>query len=493
VAFSSIGRIGGMVGKNQDNASSKKNKAPDPLAATTSERALLLVQFWQEGRIREMRAVSSGSDFLHPVVLELQAKASYAVLKEEGRLADPHEVHHFIDCWLSFLFHPALFRSLPGKKGNAEQQGLGFLSLLEAGEKMVRKYAEQQEDCGEQFLRHWQEDSVLLKALSDAQKKEEGIPLYTPALAWQAGIAEQVFTQVFMQVFAEVRQQDAFTDQESFFAAGALYSAVGPALLLVRRGQYDAASNELAFLKEKGEDKSADSNADSFISYGVARVNIACGLYSLEQGHCENAEKILIDLLPLPTHSIEMEQELLVALDRDDKYLDPDWLAVSVHVLSDLHKHCPTKNEEVKKAFCSVLTHQAVLLHNEGGIDKKGLLASMEKAVSLNPNDEFARITCDDARMDAEILALHQSMSAGKLAKASQIAKKSSYQGVADQFFVFAAQVMEQVETGDYPDDASAFFMVRQLLEGALQVDSEHRMVQEIAWFLDDLEERLES
>ena len=63
---------------------------------------------------------------------------------------------------------------------------------------------------------------------------------------------------------------------------------------------------------------------------------------------------------------------------------------------------------------------------------------------------------------------------------------------MADQFFIFAAQVMAQVEAEDYPDDESAFFMVRQLLEGALQVDPEHRMVQEIAWLLDDLEERLE-
>ena len=202
---------------------------------------------------------------------------------------------------------------------------------------------------------------------------------------------------------------------------------------------------------------------------------------------------MLIELLPLPLHSSRLEQELLAALDRDDKYFDPDWLAVSVHVLSDVHKHCPRKNEAVKRAFCSVLTHQAVLLHREGAIDGKVFLGSMEKAVSLNPKDEFARITCDDARMDAEILALHRTMSAGKLAKASRIAKKSSYQEVADQFFIFAAQVMEQVKTGDYPDDVSAFFMVRQLLEAALQVDAEHRMVQEIAWLLDDLKERLEN
>lgn len=247
-------------------------------------------------------------------------------------------------------------------------------------------------------------------------------------------------------------RQNAFADQEGFLAAGALYSAVGPALLLVRKGQYDAASNELISLKKKG----AEKNANLFVSYGLARVNIACGLQLLDQGHYEEAEKMLIKLLPLPLHSSRLEQELLVVLDRDDKYLDLDWLAVSMHVLSDMHKLCPTKSKEVERALCSVLTHHAVLLHREGAIDGKVFLSSMEKAVSLNPNDEFARITCDDARMDAEILSLHRNMSAGKLTKASRIAKKF-LPGGGGSVFIFAAQVMAQVEAEDYPDDESAF------------------------------------
>ena len=147
----------------------------------------------------------------------------------------------------------------------------------------------------------------------------------------------------------------------------------------------------------------------------------------------------------------------------------------------------------MKKVFCSVLTHQAVLLHNEGSIDRKVLLASMKKAVSLNPDDDFARMTFDDARMDAEMYALHQTMSAGKLNKASRIASRSSFREVVDQFFLFAAQVVEQVEAGDYPDDTSAFFMVNQLLESASEVDPEHEMIRDIAVLLDELEERMEN
>jgi hypothetical protein len=116
----------------------------------------------------------------------------------------------------------------------------------------------------------------------------------------------------------------------------------------------------------------------------------------------------------------------------------------------------------------------------------------MEKAVTLNPEDEFARVTFDDVQMDAEIHSLHQTMSSGQLDKASRIAQKSSYPEVTNQFFTFVAQVIEQVEDGDYPDDTSAFFMLQQLLEGALNVNPEHPMIRELALLLDDLEDRLE-
>ena len=193
----------------------------------------------------------------------------------------------------------------------------------------------------------------------------------------------------------------------------------------------------------------------------------------------------------LPAHAPGLEQRLLGVLDREDKYLDPDWLTVSVHVLSELHKYAASA-EAVKKALSTVLTHQAVLLHNIGAIDAKLLLTSMEKAVGLNPDDEFARMTFDDARMDAEIHSLHQTMSAGQLAEASRIAKKSSYPEVINQFFLFVAQVIEQVEAGDYPDDTSAFLMLRQLLEGALNVNPEHPMIRELTLLLDDLEDSSE-
>ncbi|MCI5143373.1 MAG: hypothetical protein D3909_16955, partial [Candidatus Electrothrix sp. ATG1] len=143
-----------MAGERPDNSSSfsKKNEVPSSRAAARL-RSLSLVRLWQEGRVREMREVSRGPDFLHPVVLELHAKSSYMVLKEEGRGADPAEVRHFMDCWLSFLFHPDLFRSLPGEPEEAEQYRR---ELLEVGEKVVRKYAEQQRGGCTQLIRHWE-------------------------------------------------------------------------------------------------------------------------------------------------------------------------------------------------------------------------------------------------------------------------------------------------------------------------------------------------
>ncbi|WP_446010326.1 hypothetical protein [Candidatus Electrothrix sp.] len=488
-----------MVGTTQDNTLSalhKKERADppaDPLRATGSERAQLLVELWQAGQVREMREVNLGPDFLHPVVLELHAKAAYLVLNQEGRQTEPAAVHHFIDCWLSFLFHPSLFHSLANKPETPGDREQYRLELLEIGETMVRKYADQQLEQGALFIRHWEEDYAVLKVVAKAnnekKKEPEELPFYTPALAWQAGIAEKIFHLVQRGRGIVTEQED-----EEYLAAGAWYSSVGPALLLARElaHQGEAADNAFASLKQDVfHKKSKYKKAEPFFLYGLARLKIACGIYALDQGRYKEAEKVLTGLLPLPPHSARLEQELLAALDQEDRYLNPDELTVCVHVLTDLHEHSPTK--AVKKALCSLLTHQAVLLHNTRNIDGTALQHMMEQAVSLNPDDTFARMTLDDARMDAEIFSLHQTMSAGKLSKASRIAKKSSYQGVVDQFFVFAAQVIEQVEAGDYPDIESAFFMVSQLLEGALQVDPEHRMIKKITLLADELEERLEA
>ena len=471
-----------MVNKKQGDVSACQEmiEGGTPPASDVCRRSLLLVRLWQKGRFQEMREVSLGPDFLHPVVLELHAKASYSVLKEEGRRATPAEVRHFMDCWLTFLFHPTLFRSLPGERDVSERDQ-HRLDLLEAGEKMVRKYAEQQGDSGERFIRQWQEDSAVLEALSGVKHKD--IPLYTPALARKAGIAERMFSLV-------QSNQDAFAEKESYLAAGALYSALGPVLLSARTEEYGTAKEELAFLKKK-RTKNKKEKPEPFITYGLARVGLACGIFFLDQERYEEAKKFLTDALPLPSPASGLEQELLAAFDREDRYLNPNWLAVAAHVLSEMHKYCPT--EAVKKVFCSVLTRQAVLLHNEGGIDRKVLLALMKKAVMLNPDDEFARTTFDDARMGAELHALQQTMSNGDLLKASRIAKKSSFQEVAAQFFVFVAQVIAQVEAGDYSDVTSAFFMVSQLLESAAEVNPEHEIIRDIAVLLDELEERMET
>ncbi|MCI5150379.1 MAG: hypothetical protein D3916_13505, partial [Candidatus Electrothrix sp. MAN1_4] len=158
-----------MVGTTQDNTSSslhnKERADPfaDPLRTTASERARLLVELWQAGHVREMREVSQGPDFLHPVMLELHAKAAYLLLKQDGRQAEPAAVHHFIDCWLSFLFHPSLFHSLFNKPETPEDREQYRLELLEIGKTMVRKYADQQLEQGALFIRHWEENYALLK------------------------------------------------------------------------------------------------------------------------------------------------------------------------------------------------------------------------------------------------------------------------------------------------------------------------------------------
>jgi hypothetical protein len=448
-------------------------------------RSLRLARLWREGRVREITEMSGEVNFLNPSVLEVQAKAAYQVIQAEGAHASPVEVRHFIDCWLSALFHPAIVSTLPGEKAEAEQHRR---VLLDIGIKLVRNYTEQQEKGGDQLIQQWEEDFALLKtliklAVAEEQEENTAPPLYTPALAHQAGIAERLFA--FVR-----KNQDQFADNERFIAAGAAYSPAASSMLMVRNGQYTEALNELVHLEHVGnrEKSRADPCVDPFVAYGTAKVKMECGLHYLNIEQYRDAEKILTGVIPSASQSTSLERQLLAVLDRSDKHYDADYLAVSVNLLTRLHqkKQKTAASDAVNSALCSVLTRQAVSLHNEEKIHSKVLLKSMKKAVALNPDDEFARMTLDDASVELEIIEMRQAVNFGKLAKAARIAKNSQYQRVVDQFFEFSAQVIDQVEAEDCPDKETGVFMLRQLLHNVLLVDPDHEIIQDIEFALND-------
>ncbi|XOF33247.1 MAG: hypothetical protein ACL93V_14760 [Candidatus Electrothrix sp. YB6] len=451
-------------------------------------QSLHLVRLWQEGRNREILQTAAGQELLHPTVLEIRAKAAYQVLAAYGAQTLPAEVRQFIDCWLSALFHPAVLRTLPGGKGEMGEKEEQRQKLLALGRNMVCRYAgQQQADSGKQFTRQWEEELALLEILQSAAlppEAEQTLPVpsvYTPALAWQTGTADKLC--------AIVRScQEKFADNEQYLAVGAAYSLAGPALLMVRSGQYDEAAAELIQLDNLPEKESPDSFI--FIAYGLVRAALDSGCHYLDVGRHQEAEKILLFVLPLVPDFPSLQEQLLAMLAEEDAYDDADRVAVAVNCLTELHR--TAVSDEISRALSSVLTRQVILQHSAGATPGDVLLQTIKKAVELNPEDAFARMTLDDIRADLEIAEMRQAVIDGKLARAAGIAEKSRYPQVNEQFFHFAAQVVEQIAAGDYPDPETAVLLLRQLLEHVLQLNPAHAVVQEVECLLYDLEDQLE-
>ncbi|WP_417910686.1 hypothetical protein [Candidatus Electronema sp. PJ] len=421
-------------------------------------RRLRLACFWQEERLEEIAALADETDWLQPAELEIQAKVACQRLAEAtDRPMPPHEVRYFIDCWLTLLFHPTV-----GPQAGQERQ-----TLLDFGADLLRKQVlRQPQSSGDSLLQHWQNTLSLLSRLADlGAGQSEAVPLlYAPALARRAQVADQLCTLI-------KNSREAFMQEEEWLAAGAAYTPVAAALVLIQEGQADAALDLLADLE--GE------HHDPFINWGAAEVRSACGIHLLQQGQAWEAEQILRE--GLIHNSVELEKQVLATLNQEED-ADGRQLTACLGILALL-------SEEVQEraAFCTALTNQVVRLRSSEEANHRLLAAAMAKAVALHPGDELAQMIHAQMSLNCELLALAEAFNQDCFAEAARIAATSHFPQLKERFFMTAQHHAARIERGDYPDQEAAIFLVESLLVSARSVDPRHATVRQISKALDGL------
>ncbi|MCW5205771.1 hypothetical protein VU08_02400 [Desulfobulbus sp. F5] len=419
------------------------------LAYLPSGGGLRLARLWQEERLEEILASADETDWLQPTALAVQAKAACQLMMAADITIPTAQARHFINCWLSLLFHPEA-----GPQSEPQRQ-----ALLDFGADVLRRQAARQQDNGASLHRQWEEELALLRRMG----RISAMPILTPALALQAKIADQLFTLI-------QKSRDAFADSSEWMAAGAVYSSAAQALLLVREGDYDGAMDTLSELEEVD---------DPFVAWSAAQVRTVCGLHYLSNGQCRKAEQILING---PAHwTAELEQQLLAAIERDDNQ-DGTALAACLGILTLL-----PENAETGAVFCSTLTNQVVRLRSSEEASPKLLAAAMRKAVVLNPNDDFSQMIFDQVRRDLALTEISEAFDRDCFAEAARIATASRFPQAVEQFFETARQVAARIERGDYADQEAAVFTLNELLDSVSLVDSSHGAVRRIRRVLDGL------
>ena len=413
---------------------------------------LRLVRLWQEEQTDAILSLTDAVNWLHPAVLEIQAKAACRKM-EEAESISPAEVRHCIDCWLTLLFHPHV----------GPQDELLRQTLLEFGAEAVRRQAMRQPpDCSDSLLQQWEETLGLLRYLNALTVE---VPAYAPALALRAGIAAPLCALIR-------NNKESFSNEQAWTAAGAVYSDSARALLLIRDGNNEAALSALNELETQLD--------DPFVAWGAAEVRTACGIHFLRRGSCREAEQILNEG---PAHwTAALEKELLAVLDNDDDQ-DGQRLVACLGILALL----PAEAGETRAAFCTALTDQVVRLRSSEKAHPRLLAMVMEQALALHPDDELAQTIFDQICLDVELTSLNEAFDRDCVAEAARIAAASRFSQTVEHFFEAARHVAAQIERGDYSDQEAAIFRLEELLASVSKVDATHGAVRRIRRALDGL------
>jgi hypothetical protein len=169
-------------------------------------RSIRLARLWRDGRLEDIAAMADQTDWRQPAALAVQAKALCRLMAADGPIA-PSLARLFINAWLTLLFHP---------EAGPQDERLRQTLLDFSAERLRRQAARMSGGVG--LLRQWEELISILESLRNLTKE----PLYAPALAFQAGLAEW-----HCDLIRSGRA--AFADETAWLAAGAAYSAAGEA------------------------------------------------------------------------------------------------------------------------------------------------------------------------------------------------------------------------------------------------------------------------
>ena len=408
--------------------------------------SLQLARLWQENRVEEIGEMSDKTDHLNLAVLAVHARAAYIHMEKEGSRLPVATVQKFINFWLSAFFNP-VSEDVPG-------------SLLDSGLELVKKYAGYHSEAGNYLLDQWESSCEVLTTLDTLRRDGRigtSIPLFTPALALQAGICEDIFLLIR-------DNEDVFPDQRRFLVAGARYSMGAAALLMVQNFDYDGALQSIELFDK--------DTKDSFVDLAVEIVLFACGLQFMLNGDYNRAKALFIEVAPLLRQDENLKKQLITVLDQEEDW-DDERLGVCADILSVLQKNSPS--EEIDHALCRVMTRRAVEMFNTKNMNVRVLVTSLEKAAALNPDDEFTEFQLGDARRNFEISALNGFLNRFKLSAAGNLAAKSEYPEVREEFFNFVEQICEQARYEYQLDEY--LLLLRKMIQHSIRVDSRHPII----------------
>lgn len=408
-------------------------------------------QLWNEEKFEEIyKLLTPYPRQIRPALLSVYAKLLYKLSETSGKYLS--ELALF---WLSSIYNPEVIQD------SAEDDNICRL-LAGKAESILNKRNEEQ---NRNVLACWNIESRVLNSIisiigqmvSGARRAEPNHSLIqTPRFAGRFGDPGRILCLI-------KQNKDYFTNPEDYFTLGAYYTKAGEALIKAESGDYE--NIEIISISE--------SDKCEFLRFGMAKAGFICGMNTLE-----TKEKDVDRYFRLSAFLFEkaprLEKEL--AAKAVEEEAPPKLMQYEKILHSILQKR---QSRETKNALAHVIVKSSISMMNNEEISLDVFKARIQRALKLNPDDEYALSVFEEVCCAHEAEEMIDALSRHRLQKATEIALNAKDERVREKYFSYMKWLIKHIDENRYTKDEK-YKILNDALRWSSQVDDTHPVLGEI-------------
>jgi len=414
-------------------------------------RLSLAIPLWETG---DYGAVAGLLDALvfkkDPAITVLCAVTYYHLAETQADYTGPMADH-----WMTAVYSMDLTKAV----GNdLEKQDKVRQRLIRMAENRINTMAGSK-NLNSAIPKHFDIDKSLmadLLAISGNPPGSAAVPwICTPCFSKRYGLSDAVL--------ALIREnRDYFRDEEHFLFTGACYSRVGESFYALKTGSAKEAFNLL-------EKMDPPDSGDEFTNYALGLIRFEYGKFVLENG-----EKNFLDYFDSTVRLFETVPGIEKQFSQEMMQYDGQCLFEYEALLGFLYQLRPSG--PISEAYSFFMGQVAVHKFNREKINIKQCYVALEKALGIDPGNEYVILLKENIAIDLETETLFNAMNKRKMGKAVALATKSSFPEIRDKFFEFIEQMMEQIEDSEL-ENPHRIVELNELLNCSMAVDSLHPII----------------
>ena len=385
--------------------------------------------------------------FNDPMILGLNAKTYFNLSREQSKFLEP-----MMTFWLSAIYSKeisAKFSDNPDTRQKVQHQ------LIRLAEQNIHCQQDSQDtDHAASYLAI---EKKLLTDLSAIFQKHAPAfdQICTPQYASICGLSDTLLKLI-------KQSKPYFKDPEHYLETGGYYSKAGKALYALKTHDVKKAMTLIESIE-------LSSQRDEFTDYVRGLVQFELGQVAIE-----NHEKEYLQYFALTPKLFESAPSIEKRFS--DKMIQSvdDQMILYEKLLMFLHKE--RESGPIAEALSFVMTQSAIMKYNRGNMTNKQMKVSLEKALIISPDNEYARHTLKQTLIDLETDIIFDAMTKNKLNKAARLASQSAHPEVCDRYFEFGEEIIDQI-AGSGLDLGFQKINLLELLNSFMMVDPDHPLV----------------